>query len=523
VTPLGGGQPDASCWSVVVPTIGRPSLRVLLDSLAGQNPPPAEVVVVDDRPGAPAEPVVDDAPLPVRVLRSGGRGPAAARNAGWRATTTPWVAFLDDDVVLPDGWSRDLEDDLHHPASAAAGGVSARVHVPFPHARRPTDAERVVLGLSGARWITADMAYRRAALDQVGGFDERFPRAYREDADLALRVRRAGWTLRRGDRTVIHPLRPPAKDGSVARQRGNADDALMRALHGPGWREAAEAPRGRLPRHALTTAAGAAAVAAGAARRPRAAALAGLAWTALTAEFAARRIAPGPRDAREVLTMLRTSAAIPPVAVAHRALGTLRHRAAPPWPARPAPRAVLFDRDGTLVRDVPYNGDPDRVELVPGAREAVKRLRRNGLRLGVVTNQSGIGRGLITAEDERRVAKRIEELLGPFDTWQVCPHDEAAGCDCRKPAPGMVIAAARELGVHPHEVVVVGDIGRDVEAARAAGAFGILVPTPVTRADEVSAAAAAHGTSVVAPDLGTAAGIVLELSRRAAAATRVAP
>jgi hypothetical protein len=72
-------------------------------------------------------------------------------------------------------------------------------------------------------------------------------------------------------------------------------------------------------------------------------------------------------------------------------------------------------------------------------------------------------------------------------------------------------------------VVVIGDIGRDVEAARAAGAFGILVPTPVTRADEVSAAAAAHGTAVVAADLGAAAGIVLELSRRAAAATRVAP
>src|SRR4051794_23975281 len=108
--------------------------------------------------------------------------------------------------------------------------------------------------------------------------------------------------------------------------------------------------------------------------------------------------------------------------------------------------AVLFDRDGTLVHDVPYNGDPDLVEPMPGAREALDRLRAAGLRLGVVTNQSGIARGMFTAEDMGRVHARIEELLGPFDTWQVCPHDDADGCSCRKPAPGMVLAAADALG-----------------------------------------------------------------------------
>jgi HAD superfamily hydrolase (TIGR01662 family) len=520
MTPLEAGQPDSSCWSVVVPTIGRPSLDVLLDSLATQNPRPREVVVVDDRPAAEPALYRDAAPpMPVLVVRSGARGPAAARNVGWRATATPWVAFLDDDVVLPAGWSRELEADLHADArdeeGRAAGGVSARIHVPAPAGRRPTDTERTVLGLRDAWWATADMAYRREALEAVGGFDERFPRAYREDADLALRVSRAGWALRRGDRTVVHPLRPPApsgRDASVARQRGNADDALMRAQHGPGWRRDAACPRGRLRAHAVTTAAGAAALVAAATGRRRAAAAAGLVWTALTAELAARRIAAGPRTPAEIGAMVRSSALIPPAAVAWRVIGTWRHRHATPWPlaapdAAPPPRAVLFDRDGTLVEDVPYNGDPDRVVPVEGVATAVNRLRVNGFRVGVMTNQSGIARGLITAEDERRVARRIEELLGPFDTWQVCPHDEADGCACRKPLPGMVIAAARELHVRPEEVVVIGDIGRDVEAALAAGARGILVPTRATRAEEVAAA------PDVAADLAAAVDLVLELAR----------
>lgn len=151
-------------------------------------------------------------------------------------------------------------------------------------------------------------------------------------------------------------------------------------------------------------------------------------------------------------------------------------------------RAVLLDRDGTLVHDVPYNGDPELVRPVDGAAEALARLRAAGLRIGVVTNQSGIALGRFTAADERRVAARIETLLGPFDTWQVCPHTAADGCACRKPAPGMVMAAAADLGVDPRETVVIGDIAADVEAARAAGARGILVPTAATRPAEVAAA-----------------------------------
>lgn len=165
--------------------------------------------------------------------------------------------------------------------------------------------------------------------------------------------------------------------------------------------------------------------------------------------------------------------------------------------------AVLLDRDGTLIADVPYNGDPGRVVPMPGARAALDRLRAAGLRLGVVTNQSGLARGHFTRAEMDAVHRRVEELLGPFDTWQICPHDDTAGCGCRKPAPGLVAAAAAALGTTPGRCLLVGDIGRDMAAALAAGATGILVPTPVTRSTEIAAAPA------VAPSLGGAADQIL--------------
>jgi histidinol-phosphate phosphatase family protein len=152
------------------------------------------------------------------------------------------------------------------------------------------------------------------------------------------------------------------------------------------------------------------------------------------------------------------------------------------------PAAVLFDRDGTLVHDVPYNGDPDRVEPVPGAREALTRLRDAGVKLAVVSNQSGVARGLLTREQVDAVNRRIEELLGPLGPWLVCEHGPRDACACRKPAPGLVLRAAEELAVEPARCAVVGDIGSDVEAARSAGARAILVPNVRTRREEVDAA-----------------------------------
>ncbi|WP_043627981.1 glycosyltransferase [Nonomuraea candida] len=378
--------------TVVIPTIGRATLR---DTLAAVGPG-VPVIVVDDRPltgGASSEgtdipggahtkapPGVTE-PLAehVLVVRSGGLGPAAARNAGWRAADTPWVVFLDDDVVPAPGWAEALWKDLVDLPDDVAGS-QGRIEVPLPAGRRPTDAERHTAGLSEALWVTADMAYRRAALEAVGGFDERFPRAYREDADLALRVRRAGYRLVRGERVTTHPVRADGFWASVRFQRGNADDALMRRLHGPSWRADIGGAGGRLRLHALTTAAGLAAALLGAAsvarRRsvsgrgvtfrgailpsvtgrgvasrgviPRSVTGRGVAsrgvtgrdgrvlraltwgaaagWAALTAEFAWRRIAPGPRTPGEVLRMAVTSVLIPPVACAHRLRGEWRAR-----------------------------------------------------------------------------------------------------------------------------------------------------------------------------------------------------
>ncbi len=158
--------------------------------------------------------------------------------------------------------------------------------------------------------------------------------------------------------------------------------------------------------------------------------------------------------------------------------------------------AVLFDRDGTLVVDVPYNGDPGRVQPVPGARAALDVLRAAGIATAVVSNQSGIARGLLTAAQVDAVNARVEELLGPLGPVLYCPHGPQDGCGCRKPEPGLVLDAAAALGVDPADCVVVGDIGADLDAAAAAGAGAVLVPTPVTRAEEVDRARRTPGVAV---------------------------
>ncbi|MCW2636417.1 MAG: hydrolase, HAD-superfamily, subfamily [Blastococcus sp.] len=504
-------------YAVVIPSLGRPSLRSLLEALAAaEGPRPEWLVVVDDRAVPAAEPVVDVRELPdgiarhVLVLAAGGRGPAAARNAGWRAVPADvdWIAFLDDDVLVPEDWCAALAADLAAADAEGAAASQARIDVPLPEGRRPTDWERGTAGLSGARWITADMAYRRNALAEVDGFDERFPRAFREDADLALRVQDSGRRLGVGRRRTTHPVRPTGRWTSLRQQRGNADDVLMRRLHGSTWADRAGASIGRRPRHVLITAAALLAVGGALARRPRPAVLGALTWAAGVGEFAWARIAPGPRTRTEVTTMIATSVAIPTAAVWWwlRALlgGT------PPRPAAPEPaplKALLLDRDGTLVVDVPYNGDPALVRPVPGAVEAVAEARAAGLPIGVVTNQSGIARGAFTSEQMAEVHARIDEIFGAFDVWAVCPHAPDDGCDCRKPAPGSVRAAADRLGVGPETCVLVGDIGADVDAARAAGARGVLVPTAATATAELAAA------PVVCRDLGSAVAHLLGAPR----------
>jgi histidinol-phosphate phosphatase family protein len=149
-------------------------------------------------------------------------------------------------------------------------------------------------------------------------------------------------------------------------------------------------------------------------------------------------------------------------------------------------RAVFLDKDGTLVEDVPYNADPDRLRLTPGAGAALAALAAAGYRLVVVSNQSGVARGLFAEDSLPALHRRLQELLAVhgvcLDGFYWCPHYPrgkvaayATACDCRKPAPGLLLRAAKELGVDLAGAWMVGDILDDVEAGRRAGCRTILL------------------------------------------------
>jgi hypothetical protein len=182
-----------------------------------------------------------------------------------------------------------------------------------------------VARLAAARWITADAAVRRAAFERLGGFDERFPRAYREDSDFALRLVGAGYRWVPGRRRTQHPVRPADFWVSVKLQAGNQDDALMRSKYGTGWRRSIGEPAGRVIDYAVVVASGIVAVAAPGRALRR---VARWFWLGAGVGLTLRRLAGGPWTSSEVARMAVTSAAIPPVAVAHRARGELRHRVA---------------------------------------------------------------------------------------------------------------------------------------------------------------------------------------------------
>jgi len=149
-------------------------------------------------------------------------------------------------------------------------------------------------------------------------------------------------------------------------------------------------------------------------------------------------------------------------------------------PGRPA---AFLDRDGTVVRDAHYLADPERVELIPGAAAAIRRLSGAGLTIVIVTNQSGIARGLYSEAQYHTVAKRVDELLradgAAVDGTYYCPHhpDHGGPCDCRKPSTGLYHRAARELGLDPGASFYVGDKLTDVLPALALGGQGVLVRT----------------------------------------------
>ena len=145
--------------------------------------------------------------------------------------------------------------------------------------------------------------------------------------------------------------------------------------------------------------------------------------------------------------------------------------------------AAFLDRDGTIIVEVDYVGDPDKVVLLPGAAQAISSLKEAGYKVVIITNQSGIARGYFTLSDYYLVAQRTEDLLevdgARVDATFFCPHhpDISGPCNCRKPALGMFEEAARELDIDLRRSFYIGDRVRDVEPALAVGGRGILVLT----------------------------------------------
>lgn len=171
-------------------------------------------------------------------------------------------------------------------------------------------------------------------------------------------------------------------------------------------------------------------------------------------------------------------------------------------------RAVFLDRDGVIVDDPGYLDDPDALRLLPGAGRALAALSQAGWKLVIVTNQSGIARGYFTEERLTEIHARLRELLtvlgASLDAIYYCPHHPdgtvarfARECECRKPQPGLLLAAARDRGLDSTQCWMVGDQAKDIAAGRAVGCRTILIggeevgcgPEPDYRAESLGEAA----------------------------------
>lgn len=318
--------------SVVIATHERPQmlLRGLRALLQQDMPPEAyEVVVVDDgsspasqratREGLAALAASEATPVLRYVQQPRNGGPAAARNAGWRAARAPVVAFTDDDTLPCRDWLREGLAALARGFDAVAG----RIEVPLPSV--PTDYERDAAGLQDATFATANCFVRRHALEAIGGFDERFRSAWREDTDLHFSLQAHGARLGFAPAArVVHPVRPAGWGVSLAQQRKVMFDALLYKKF-PAWYRAYVRRRPPFAYYAMVVA-GLFAVGAllqGHARP----ALGGLAvWLALAARFALHRLAGTSKTPRHVAEMAWTSLWIPWLSVFWRVRGALRYR-----------------------------------------------------------------------------------------------------------------------------------------------------------------------------------------------------
>lgn len=312
--------------SVVVPTYRRPELlgrclsALAVQTLAADD---YEVLIADDAASAQTRQQVEAfahcTSCAIRYVSvTGTHGPAAARNVGWRAACTPLIAFTDDDTVPDPDWLSAGLGALERDGELAA--ITGQTIVPLQD--NPTDYERNEAGLEAAEFITANCFCRRDVLARLGGFDERFTSAWREDSDLHFRLLECGAKLSKVPAAVvIHPVRPASWGISLRMQRKSQFDALLYKKHPALYRKHIR----RLPPwdyYGIVLAF----IVGIAARSSIVGWLAAVVWVVLTARFLGRRLRGTSRAPGHILEMLVTSALIPFLSIYWRLYGAVKYR-----------------------------------------------------------------------------------------------------------------------------------------------------------------------------------------------------
>lgn len=316
--------------SVVVPTRGRPQLlNRCLASLVLQRFDAArfEIIVVDDGPSDDTRHVVTgwsshtegNGPQIIYIPSMGPHGPAAARNHGWRAARGPIIAFTDDDTIARTDWLRSGV----HAFQDGVDAVCGRVVMPLSHT--PTDYELDAKNLETAEFVTANCFCRRKVLEDIGGFDERFRFAWREDSDLHFRLLDYRANIVHEPKAVMmHPIRPAGWGVSLQQVKKIQFDALLYKKHPKLYRRRIRArPRWDFYVTVTSLFTWVAAMLAGAVG---AGLLAGVVWLFMTGRFCIQRLKKTSKTPKHVLEMIVTSALIPPMAVFWRAVGAIKFR-----------------------------------------------------------------------------------------------------------------------------------------------------------------------------------------------------
>ena len=313
--------------SIIVPTYRRAELlnRCLAGLVAQEFDPAAYEIIIADNAGSPeTERLVgkwsaNTAPALRYVLANRSPGPAAARNVGWRTADGEIIAFTDDDCIPEPGWLKAGIAALENGVAAAGG----RIRVPLSEA--PTDYERNEAGLEGVEFATANCFCRREVLAAIGGFDERFTMAWREDSDLQFKMLERGLRVVSAPAAVItHPVRPGRWAISLSQQRKSMFNALLYKKHPVLYRRKIE-PTPPWHYYGNCTAWWAALGSAWIGQSALALTAAGV-WLLLTGRFCARRLRRTSRAPYHVAEMVLTSALIPSLSLFWRIRGAFKFR-----------------------------------------------------------------------------------------------------------------------------------------------------------------------------------------------------